>query len=396
MTEKEKIEEKLKENNQIELLEEIEKLNEQKKEHIIEQINKIDFKELNKLYMLTKEEQNVKKEEITPLGYIDEAKLSKKEKESYKILGENIIKNNQYAVVIMAGGQGTRLGFKGPKGTYKLQVGKNGKYIFEILIETLKKSKEKYGILPYLYIMTSMQNNDETINFFKEHNFFEYDQNKVKFFKQGKLPMLTENGKMVLENDEIKTGSDGNGGVYVAMKKQGIIEDMKSKNVKWVYICGVDNIMVEPIAPVFIGATIKKNLQIASKSVAKAYPGEKVGVFCKKNGKPGIVEYIELSDEMKEKKDENGELVFGEANFISHLLSLEAIEKISNYDLKFHIAKKNGLYKFETFIFDAFEFFDDMLVMRVKREEEFAPIKNKEGVDSPETAVKLYENKIKN
>ena len=396
MTEKEKIEEKLKENNQIELLEEIEKLNEQKKEHIIEQINKIDFKELNKLYMLTKEEQNVKKEEITPLGYIDEAKLSKKEKESYKILGENIIKNNQYAVVIMAGGQGTRLGFKGPKGTYKLQVGKNGKYIFEILIETLKKSKEKYGILPYLYIMTSMQNNDETINFFKEHNFFEYDQNKVKFFKQGKLPMLTENGKMVLENDEIKTGSDGNGGVYVAMKKQGIIEDMKSKNVKWVYICGVDNIMVEPIAPVFIGATIKKNLQIASKSVAKAYPGEKVGVFCKKNGKPGIVEYIELSDEMKEKRDENGELVFGEANFISHLLSLEAIEKISNYDLKFHIAKKNGLYKFETFIFDAFEFFDDMLVMRVKREEEFAPIKNKEGVDSPETAVKLYENKIKN
>ena len=396
MTEKEKIEEKLKENNQIELLEEIEKLNEQKKEHIIEQINKIDFKELNKLYMLTKEEQNVKKEEITPLGYIDEAKLSKKEKESYKILGENIIKNNQYAVVIMAGGQGTRLGFKGPKGTYKLQVGKNGKYIFEILIETLKKSKEKYGILPYLYIMTSMQNNDETINFFKEHNFFEYDQNKVKFFKQGKLPMLTENGKMVIENDEIKTGSDGNGGVYVAMKKQGIIEDMKSKNVKWVYICGVDNIMVEPIAPVFIGATIKKNLQIASKSVAKAYPGEKVGVFCKKNGKPGIVEYIELSDEMKEKRDENGELVFGEANFISHLLSLEAIEKISNYDLKFHIAKKNGLYKFETFIFDAFEFFDDMLVMRVKREEEFAPIKNKEGVDSPETAVKLYENKIKN
>ena len=396
MTEKEKIEEKLKENNQIELLEEIEKLNEQKKEHIIEQINKIDFKELNKLYMLTKEEQNVKKEEITPLGYIDEAKLSKKEKESYKILGENIIKNNQYAVVIMAGGQGTRLGFKGPKGTYKLQVGKNGKYIFEILIETLKKSKEKYGILPYLYIMTSMQNNDETINFFKEHNFFEYDQNKVKFFKQGKLPMLTENGKMVIENDEIKTGSDGNGGVYVAMKKQGIIEDMKSKNVKWVYICGVDNIMVEPIAPVFIGATIKKNLQIASKSVAKAYPGEKVGVFCKKNGKPGIVEYIELSDEMKEKRDENGELVFGEANFISHLLSLEAIEKISNYDLKFHIAKKNGLYKFETFIFDAFEYFDDMLVMRVKREEEFAPIKNKEGVDSPETAVKLYENKIKN
>ena len=399
MDNKEKIikaEELLKVNKQENVLNFFRKLSEDKQIKLAEQITNLNFEQLNKLYAETKETPEISEKKITHIKYVDEYKLSDEDQEKYTKLGEDIIKNNQYAVVIMAGGQGTRLGFKGPKGTYKLQVGKNGKYIFEILIETLKKSKEKYGILPYLYIMTSMQNNDETINFFKEHNFFEYDQNKVKFFKQGKLPMLTENGKMVIENDEIKTGSDGNGGVYVAMKKQGIIEDMKSKNVKWVYICGVDNIMVEPIAPVFIGATIKKNLQIASKSVAKAYPGEKVGVFCKKNGKPGIVEYIELSDEMKEKRDENGELVFGEANFISHLLSLEAIEKISNYDLKFHIAKKNGLYKFETFIFDAFEFFDDMLVMRVKREEEFAPIKNKEGVDSPETAVKLYENKIKN
>ena len=135
-------------------------------------------------------------------------------------------------------------------------------------------------------------------------------------------------------------------------------------------------------------------MQIASKSVAKAYPEEKVGVFCKRDNKPSTVEYIELSEEMRNKRDNNGELVYGEANIISHLLSIDAIEKITNYKLQYHIAKKNGLYKFETFIFDAFEHFDDMLVMRVKREDEFAPIKNKEGVDSPETAKEIYERKM--
>ena len=136
-------------------------------------------------------------------------------------------------------------------------------------------------------------------------------------------------------------------------------------------------------------------MQIASKSVAKAYPDEKVGVFCKRNNKPSIVEYIELSEKMRNEKDKNGELLYGEANIISHLLNIEAIEKISNYNLNYHIAKKNGLYKFETFIFDGFEYFNDMLVMRVKREDEFAPIKNKEGVDSPKTATEIYERKAK-
>ena len=242
--------------------------------------------------------------------------------------------------------------------------------------------------------MTSKQNYKETVTFLEEHNFFGYEKDKIKFFMQGELPMLTEDGKIVIEENKIKTGSNGNGGVYVAMKNQNIINDMKSKNVKWVYICGVDNIMVNPISPIFIGETIKNNMQIASKSVAKAYPEEKVGVFCKRNNKPSTVEYIELSEEMREKRNENGDLAYGEANIISHLLSIEAIEKVTNYELQYHIAKKNGLYKFETFIFDAFENFDDMLVMRVKREDEFAPIKNKEGIDSPETAKEIYERKL--
>lgn len=388
------LEEKLKTYNQEQIIKEIEEMDNTEQEQIIKQINEIDFEEVEKLYNLTKKEQTVKSGKIEPINYIDLEKISKEEKESSKKLGEQIIKNNQYAVVTMAGGQGTRLGCKGPKGTYKLDIGEKGKYIFEIITENLKKSKEMYGILPYWYIMTSKQNYDETVSFLEKHNFFGYEKEKIKFFKQGELPMLTEDGKMIIENNKIKTGSNGNGGTYAAMKEQNIIDDMKSKNVKWVYICGVDNIMVNPIDPIFIGETILNNMQIASKSVAKAYPEEKVGVFCKRNNKPSTVEYIELSEEMRNKRDNNGELVYGEANIISHLLNIEAIEKITNYKLQYHIAKKNGLYKFETFIFDAFEHFDDMLVMRVKREDEFAPIKNKEGVDSPETAKEIYERKM--
>lgn len=388
------LEAKLKTYNQEQIIKEIEEMDNTEQEQIIKQINEIDFEEVEKLYNLTKKEQTVKSGKIEPINYIDLEKISKEEKESSKKLGEQIIKNNQYAVVTMAGGQGTRLGCKGPKGTYKLDIGEKGKYIFEIITENLKKSKEMYGILPYWYIMTSKQNYDETVSFLEKHNFFGYEKEKIKFFKQGELPMLTEDGKMIIENNKIKTGSNGNGGTYVAMKEQNIIDDMKSKNVKWVYICGVDNIMVNPIDPIFIGETILNNMQIASKSVAKAYPEEKVGVFCKRNNKPSTVEYIELSEEMRNKRDNNGELVYGEANIISHLLNIDAIEKITNYKLQYHIAKKNGLYKFETFIFDAFEHFDDMLVMRVKREDEFAPIKNKEGVDSPETAKEIYERKM--
>ena len=394
MTELENIKTKLKKHNQDKIIIEVEKMDNQYQEKIIKQINAIDFEEVEKLYNLTKQDLVVKNGNIEPINYIDLEKISKEEKENSKKIGEKIIKDNQYAVVTMAGGQGTRLGWKGPKGTYKLNIGERGKYIFEIITENLKKSKKIYGILPYWYIMTSKQNYDETVSFLEENDFFGYEKEKVGFFEQGELPMLTEEGKILIENDKIKTGSNGNGGVYLAMKEQNIIDDMKSKNVKWVYICGVDNIMVNPIDPIFIGETILNNMQIASKSVAKAYPEEKVGVFCKRDNKPSTVEYIELSEEMRNKRDNNGELVYGEANIISHLLNIEALEKITNYKLQYHIAKKNGLYKFETFIFDAFEYFDDMLVMRVKREDEFAPIKNKEGVDSPETAKEIYERKM--
>lgn len=394
MTKLEKAEERLKKYNQEQIIEDLEKLNKKEQENTIEQINEIDFEEVNNLYNLTKQNHTINDSKIEPINYIDLEKLGKDQKEATRKIGENIIRNNQYAVVTMAGGQGTRLGWKGPKGTYKLDIGKKGKYIFEILAESMKKSKELYNIFTYWYIMTSKQNDNETKAFFEEHNYFGYDKEKIIFFTQGELPVLTENGKIILENGRIQTGSNGNGGVYQAMKDHHIIEDMKKKNINWVYICGVDNIMVNPIDPIFLGLTIEKNMLVASKSVVKGYPEERVGVFCKRNGKPSTIEYIEMSEEMKNQLNSDGELLYGEANFVSHLLNLESIEKIANKNLKYHIAVKNNLYKFETFIFDGFEYLDDMLVMRVNRDEEFAPIKNKEGKDSPETAKEIYERNL--
>ena len=276
MTELEKAEERLKKYNQEQIIEDLEKLDKKKQENIIKQINEINFDEVNKLYNLTKQNHTINDSKIEPIGYVDLEKLENKQKQEAEKIGEEIIRNNQYAVVTMAGGQGTRLGWKGPKGTYKLDIGENGKYIFEILAESMKKSKDLYNVFTYWYIMTSKQNDNETKAFFEEHNYFGYDKEKVVFFTQGELPVLTESGKIVLEDGRIQTGSNGNGGVYKAMKDHHIIEDMKEKNIKWVYICGVDNIMVNPISPIFIGKTILDKLQIASKSVAKAYPEEKV------------------------------------------------------------------------------------------------------------------------
>lgn len=380
---------KLIKHRQDHIIDNLKYLQDVERENLVQQILELDFEEIERLYNSTKVEKEVDQNQISPMNcIIDKEKIE--DTKGYVKTGEDIIKNNQYAVVTMAGGQGTRIGFDGPKGTIKLNIGEKGKYIFEILTENLAKAKTLYGNLPYWYIMTSEQNNFKTIAFFEYHNYFGYDKEKVKFFKQDDIPMLTKEGKLVIENDKIKTAADGNGGVYSSLKKQKIIEDMKEKGIKWVYICGVDNIMVKPIDPLFIGLTQSHNMKIASKSITKNYPEEKVGVFCKKNDKPSVIEYIDLTEEMVNMRNGSGELVYGDANFISHLLSVDAIEKISKEKLEYHKVIKNNLYKYESFIFDGFKFLDDMLVMRVKRNEEFAPIKNKEGVDSPETAVEIY------
>ena len=394
--------------NQEHIIKLIEKLDEDKKQALVEQISKIDFHQLKELYDNTKKEIEIKENKIEPLPYLDKKKLSKEQKEEFQRLGDAILEKGEYAVVTMAGGQGTRLGHPGPKGTFKLDVYGKGKYLFEILAENLKEANQKYGrVIPW-YIMTSKENNDETIEFMEKHNYFGYDKDSVRFFAQSELPLVDVNGKLLVGKDmKIKEASDGNGGTYSSLRASGCLAEMKEKGIKWVFIGGVDNALLKMADTILLGMAIDKKVQIASKSIVKANPHERVGVFAKMNGHPKVIEYSEMPEKMAEEVDSDGELKYGEAHIMCNLYTIEAIEKISKETLIYHSAfKKNSYidengkeviptepnsYKFESFIFDAFELFDDIAILRGKREDDFAPVKNKEGVDSPKTAKELYE-----
>ena len=392
-------------------------LNNKQQEELEKQIENIDFEQLKSLYESTKKEKCIEEKKIEHIPYTDKTKLTKEEQLSLFEIGEQVIKQGHYAVITMAGGQGTRLGHNGPKGTYALDTINGKKYIFEIIIDRLKKAEKQYNVTIPWYVMTSKENHQDTIlflekAFFEKNNYFGYPKEKVMFFKQGELPLIDTQGKIILdENAKIKEAADGNGGIYEALSKSGMLQELKQNQIEWIFISGIDNILSNFVDPILLGLTIKENNVIASKSVAKANPQEKVGVFCKMNGKPKIIEYIDLPEEMAEELDENGELMYGEVNIGTYLYNRSVLENLANAKLPYHAAfKKSGylnangkfiepdepnVFKFETFIFDAFTRYDDMTIMRVKREDEFAPVKNRTGNDSPETAVKLYNEKYK-
>lgn len=379
---------------------------EDEKQAFLNSILTIDFKKIKELYEEKNEKPSFEGSKIEPIQYVDKSKMEKNEYDECLKIGEEAIKSGKLAIVTMAGGQGTRLGHSGPKGTFDLGLDSH-KSIFEILTDTIKEAREKYSVDIPWYIMTSEENNADTVNFFEKNNYFGYPKACVTFFKQGKLPMVDTEGKILInEEGKIKEAADGHGGIFNSLLKEGMIYDLKARNIEWVFIGGVDNVLVKPVDPVLIGLSIKKNVLAAGKSIVKANPHEKVGVFCKRNGKPSVVEYSEISEEMAEELDENGELKYGESHILCNLFSLKSIEKISEMNLPYHIAfkkakyidkdgnlivpEKPNAYKFEAFLFDAFESLEDIAILRVKREEEFAPVKNAEGTDSPETARKLY------
>lgn len=408
MDKKQEIIEILKEYNQEHIIKLLEKMEPKKQNELIRQIQTIDFHQIMELYNNTKKEIEFKESKIEPLEYLDKEKLTETQKSIFDNLGIQTIKNGEYAVVTMAGGQGTRLGHQGPKGTFKLDVYGKGKYLFEILIDNLKEANQKYETTIPWYIMTSKENNKETVEFLEKNNYFGYDKNFVTIFTQSELPLVDEQGKLLIGPDyKIKEASDGNGGTYASLRASGCLADMKERGIKWVFIGSVDNALLKMADVTLIGMAKDKGVQIASKSVVKANPHERVGVFCKMNGHPKVIEYTELPENMAEEYDQDGELKYGESHIMCNLYTIDAIEKISTEILMYHSAyKKNSYideqgnlvvpdepnsYKFESFIFDAFEFFDDIAILRGKREEDFAPVKNKDGVDSPKTAKELYE-----
>ena len=398
----------LKKYGQEHLLNHYEQLDETHKKKLLEQIEEIDFDLINSLYESTKKEVKNNKDKITPIDYLDKFKLGDKYK-YYEDIGKKAIKEGKLAAVTMAGGQGTRLGHDGPKGTYDIGLDSH-KSLFELLCDSLKEEGKKYGVTIPWFIMTSKENNESTIKFFKEHKYFGYEKDKnLFFFIQGELPMIDTEGKILIGEDGlIKLAADGHGGVYESLVKSGMTKKMRELGVEWVFIGGVDNCLVNMVDPVLMGIAIDKKVTVACKSVVKANPHEKVGVFCRKNGKPNVIEYSEITDEMAEARDKDGELLYGESHILCNLFSVDAIERMGAQPLPYHVAYKKATYldkdgnlvvpdspnayKFEAFLFDAFSEVDDMAILRVKREEEFAPVKNSDsaGVDCPKTARELY------
>ena len=396
----------LKKYSQEHLLNAYERLDDVKQKQLLDQIENTDFELINSLYNNTTKDLEMNDAQITPIEFLDKDKLNENYKD-YQGIGERAIKAGKLAAVTMAGGQGTRLGHDGPKGTFDIGLDTH-KSLFELLSDSLKEQGRKYDVTIPWFIMTSEENNKDTIEFFAKNKYFGYEKDKnIFFFKQGELPMVDTEGKILIGEDGlIKAAADGHGGIYEALVKNGMTQKMRELGVEWIFIGGVDNCLVKMVDPILMGVAIEKKVTAAGKSVVKANPQEKVGVFCKKNGRPSVVEYTEIPQEMAEATDDRGELIYGESHILCNLFNIDAVERMGSKPLPYHSAfkkatyiDKNGnkivpdgpnAYKFEAFLFDAFGELDDMAILRVKREEEFAPVKNAAGVDSPETARELY------
>ena len=282
--------------------------------------------------------------------------------------GQALIRENTVAVVTMAGGQGTRLGYDGPKGCFDVGVGVS---LFGLLAERIRRLQRQCGgTLPW-YIMTSAENHRKTVDYFAGHSNFSLSHDQIFFFQQGVLPLFNTEGHILLADiGRIAEGPDGNGGVFAALSASGALADMEARGIRYVFFCGIDNALARPADPLFVGFLDRDGAPCASKSVRKASPDERVGVFCTKNNRPCVIEYTELTPEMRSATDEAGELLYGDANIVTHLLRFEALKSVCTAGLPMHTAfkavpyfspgvgpiapREPNAYKFESFIFDAF------------------------------------------
>eukprot|EP00569_Conticribra_weissflogii_P001940 CAMPEP_0171351632 /NCGR_PEP_ID=MMETSP0878-20121228/39613_1 /TAXON_ID=67004 /ORGANISM="Thalassiosira weissflogii, Strain CCMP1336" /LENGTH=486 /DNA_ID=CAMNT_0011857001 /DNA_START=128 /DNA_END=1588 /DNA_ORIENTATION=+ len=332
-------------------------------------------------------------------------------------IGLDAIESGKVAALLLAGGQGTRLGYDGPKGMYDIGL-PSGRTLFRLIAERLKKlgalTRKGDGAIPF-YVMTSPLNHEQTTSYFRQHDDFGLD---VTFFPQGTLPAMTDDGKLILETPaSLAVAPDGNGGIYPAMVKHSVLSDMKAKGVRYIHVFGVDNALVKPADPTFVGYCIRQKADCGNKALWKTSPDEKVGVLASRGKRPCIVEYSDMSKEMSElRSEQDGRLVFGAGNICNHFYTLDFLEQVvvPNLGNMYHIARKkipyycdeqkktvkptenNGI-KLESFIFDVFPLSESMTVLDVRREDEFAPVKNPPGsdVDSPDTARRLFSNVAK-
>ena len=320
-----------------------------------------------------------------------------------KTAGEEALRAGRVAAFTVAGGQGTRLGYDGPKGTFPVTPLQQ-KSLFQVFAEKIRAAGTRYGRPLHWFIMTSHQNHDATQAFFAGHDFFGLDEAKVHFFRQGRMPAVDFNGKILLEaKDCIALSPDGHGGSLRALERSGSLALMAKEGIDLISYFQVDNPLVRCIDPAFLGWHLTRASEMSSKMVTKAYPEEKLGHFCQQNGKQVVVEYSDLPMTMQRETDASGKLRYIAGSIAIHVLDREFVRKMSaSGTLPFHRAEKkipvidsagnpvkpeksNGV-KFELFVFDALPFARNPVVVETRREDDFSPVKNAEGVDSPETS----------
>ena len=342
--------------------------------------------------------------DIRPISGLRHSKIQERKAE-FENIGVQAIQAGKVAAVLLAGGMGTRLGVDGPKGAYDIGITKP-LYIFEQQMRNLQEVNEKCGATVPLYIMTSDKNHEQTTSFWKEHGYFGYAEEDVKFFKQDMAPAVDYDGKIILETKDTPALSpNGNGGWFGSLQRAGLCEDLHKRGVEWLNIYAVDNVLQRIADPVFVGATIESGVNCGAKAIFKTEPREKVGVLCMDGNQPDIIEYYELTDEMANMRDENGDLVYSYGVIMNYLFRLSKLEEVADKKIPVHIVEKkieclcedgvtrkpekeNGK-KFESLAVDLVKLMGSVLPYEVVREREFAPIKNKTGVDSVESAREL-------
>lgn len=351
-------------------------------------------------------QKELKRGSFAPLGALELPEIESR-RDEFRQKGLDAVRACKVGAILLAGGQGTRLGFDKAKGMFNIGVNKE-LYIFEQLIANLKKVTDEAGVWVPLYIMTSEKNDAQTRAFFEEHAFFGYHPDYVKFFVQEMVPAVDFDGNVLVEaEDSLAMSPNGNGGWFKSLLRAGLQRDLEEKGVEWLNVFAVDNVLQQIADPVFVGATIASGCVSGAKVVRKVDPYERVGALCLEDGKPSIVEYYDLTPEMAEATDEKGTLLYGFGVILNYLFRVDKLMEIVESRLPIHIVEKkvpymdeNGAvvkpaepnaYKFETLILDMVYMMDDCLSFEVDRKREFAPVKNASGVDSVESARELLE-----
>lgn len=325
--------------------------------------------------------------------------------------GKDLISRGKVAAFVVAGGQGTRLGFDGPKGNFPISPVKN-KTLFQIFAETISAVSKKYQTSCPWYIMTSPMNYAETMEIFRENDYYGLGKENVFIFQQGTLPNFSRDGKILLaDKDTIACSPDGHGGSIKALYKSGAVEDMKKRGVEFLSYWQVDNPLINIFDPLFIGLHVLDKAEMSSKALIKTGPKEKIGNFCLIDGKIHVIEYSDLPDELAEKKNPDGSYVFKLGSIAIHIISRSFVEKLNTGDvsLPLHRADKKITHidrhgnfveskgvKLETFVFDAVPLASNSIILQTVRSEEFAPTKNATGVDSAESARQMIVDRAAN